>query len=164
MRGPMPYNEPSSLRHSEPVLCLPIHLRPRQPLEQLEIIQLIPVLHDIPLNLASHRPGDKVLHTPRHQERRIRHSLGTNSHVSLLNHLGRRLHRLRHAQPGHQHGEPSSRKGADRHAVLDCGELGGCGEDAHVVELIEEELLVLSAGCVVGWEKRKTMGELTERL
>jgi hypothetical protein len=38
--------------------------------------------------------------------------------------------------------------------VLDSGKLG-CGvEDAHVVKLVEEKLLVLAAGCVLGREER----------
>lgn len=64
--------------------------------QQLEVIQLIPVLHNIPLNLASHTPRHKVLRRPRHEIRRVRNRLGTDPHVSLLDHLGRRLHRLRH--------------------------------------------------------------------
>ena len=121
----------------------------KSPSKQLEIIQLIPILHDIPLDLASHRPGHKVLHAPRNQICCICYCLSTHTHMPLLHHFRRRLHCFRHPQPCHEHWESSSRKSADCDAVLDGGELGGRRENAHVVELIEKELFLFSAHGVV---------------
>ena len=48
--------------------------------------------------------------------------------------------------------------------MLDGRELGGCPENAHVVELVEEEVFVLAPGGVMGGEKREAVGQLAEAL
>ena len=123
-------------------------------LQQLKIIKLVTVLHDVPLDLAAHSPCHKVLHASRNQVRRIRNSLGSHAHVALLNHLGCSLDILGHAQSGHKHGQSAARKGADGNLILDGGKFGGGVKDTHVVELVEEKLFVLAAGCILGREER----------
>jgi hypothetical protein len=48
--------------------------------------------------------------------------------------------------------------------MLDGAEFGGGGEDAHVVELVEEELLMLAPGRIIGRQKRQAVGELSQGL
>ncbi len=57
------------------------------PLQQIEVVQLIPVLQDIPLDLRLIDPSDKVLHIPRDQIRRIRDNLRPDPNMALLNEL-----------------------------------------------------------------------------
>lgn len=136
----------------------------RTSLEQLEIIQLVPVLHNIPLNLAPDGPRDKVLRRPRDQVRRVRDRLGADAHVALLDQLRRGLHRLRHTQPRHDDGEPPPRKGTDGRAVLHRRQLRRRRQDAHVVQLVQEEVLVLTPGGVVGRQEGEAMRELPDGL
>lgn len=58
--------------------------KPRQQLQQFKIIQVIPVAHDIALDLAAIHPGDMVLHIARHQIRRVRDNLWATAHMTLL--------------------------------------------------------------------------------
>lgn len=57
-----------------------------------------------------HRRGRFDL--PRHQKGRIRDYLRPDPHVTLLNELMRRRHRLRHPQPRHHHTQPPPTKRA----------------------------------------------------
>lgn len=123
-------------------------------LQQFKIIKLVTVLHDVPLDLAAHGPCHKVLHASRNQVRRVRNSLSSHAHVALLDHLGRSLDILGHAQSGHKDGQSAARKGADGNLILDGGKFGGGVKDTHVVELVEEKLFVLAAGCILGREER----------
>lgn len=132
--------------------------------QQLKVIQLIPILHNVPLNLASHGPRHKVLRVPRHQVRRIGNLVNADAHMALLDELRGGLDRLGHAQPCHDDGQAAAGKGTDGDVVLDGGQLGGGGEDAHVVELVEEQLFVFAAGGVVGGEEGEAVGELADGL
>lgn len=61
-----------------------IYLFPTSPSQQIKVIQLLPVPHDIPLDLAAVHPGDIILHIARHQERRVRDDLAADPHMALL--------------------------------------------------------------------------------
>ena len=59
--------------------------------KQLEVVEVVAILHDMPLNLAAHRPSDKVFHSAGDEEGRICTRLDANSDVALFDHLDRRL-------------------------------------------------------------------------
>lgn len=54
-------------------------------LQQIEIVQLVPVAHDVALDLAGVHPGHEILHIPGDQERRIRDDFCPDSNVALFN-------------------------------------------------------------------------------
>lgn len=133
-------------------------------LQKLKIIQLIPVLHDVLLDLASHCPGHKVLRRPRDEIGRISDHIRTDSHVALLDHLRRRLDILRHPQSRHDDWQASSGECCDGQLVLDGAELRTCFDDAHVVELVEEQFFMFATDGIVWGEEGEAVGELAERL
>ena len=55
--------------------------------QQIKIIQLIPILENVPLDPTRVHPSNKILHIPRHQKRRIRHDFRSNSDMPLLDKL-----------------------------------------------------------------------------
>lgn len=59
--------------------------------KQLEVVQLVSVLHDVALDLAAHRPCDEVLELTSHQESGIRDSLRSDTDMALFDHLRRSL-------------------------------------------------------------------------
>lgn len=67
-------------------------------------------------------------------------------------------------QSRHDHGEAAARESRHGDAVLDGRELGGCRENSHVVQLVEQELLVLVPDWIVGGEGSQFVGELAEGL
>lgn len=69
----------------------------QQDLQKIKIIQLIPILQDIPLDLTPIDPSDKVLHASRNKVSSISHSLRTDSNMTLLNDLRCGLYSLCHA-------------------------------------------------------------------
>lgn len=139
-------------------------IEPRCRLQQLKVIQLVAVLHNVALDLAAHRPRHKVLGRSGDEVGRVRYRLDADTDVALLNHLGRGLHRLGHAQSRHDNGQAPAGKGTDGRAVLDGRELRRRRKDAHVVQLVEQQLLVLAADGIVGWEERQAVGELAQIL
>ena len=61
--------------------------------------------------------------------------------MPLLDNLIRGLHRLGHSKTGHDDREATTAEGGDGDGFFHFGELGcagGGGEDAHVVELVQE--------------------------
>ena len=132
--------------------------------QQLKIIKLVPILHNIALDLAADGPRDEVLHVPRDQVRGIRDSVRPDPDVALLDELDGGLDGLGHLEAGHDDGEAAAGEGGDGDAVLDGAELGGGRQDAHVVQLVQQQLFGLPAHGVVGREQGEAMGELAERL
>lgn len=53
-------------------------------LQQIEIVQLVPVAHNVALDLAGIHPGHEVLHIPSDQECRIRDDFCPDSNVPLF--------------------------------------------------------------------------------
>lgn len=94
-------------------------------LQELEIVQLVSVLHDVLLDLASHRPRHKVLRRSCNQVRRIGNRLYTDTDVTLLDHFRSGLNRLGHAQSRHDNRKASTRKGADSSTMFN-GRQFGC--------------------------------------
>lgn len=93
-------------------------------LQELEIVQLISVLHNVLLDLASNRPCHKILCRSCNKVRRIGNRLYTDTYVTLLNHFRSSLNRLGHAQSRHDNRKASTRKGADRSTMLNGRQLG----------------------------------------
>lgn len=118
--------------------------KPRQQLQQFKIIQVIPVAHDIALDLAAIHPGDMVLHIARHQIRRVRDNLWATAHMTLLDirhslssqhpplslfflqSKGKKkkggktysLDRLHHPRPHHHNSQPPPTKRRNCHLAL----------------------------------------------
>lgn len=84
--------------------------------------------------------------------------------MALLDHSDSGPEVLGHAEAGHDDGEAAAGEGGDGDAVLDGAELGGGRQDAHVVQLVQQQLFGLPAHGVVGREQGEAMGELAERL
>lgn len=56
--------------------------------QQIKIIQLLAIPHDVPLDLARIHPGDKVLHVAGDQEGRVRDDFRANPDVALFDECG----------------------------------------------------------------------------
>ena len=65
-------------------ICNPFQFNPPygKPSHKIEIVQVLAVPHNIPLDLTAIHPSDEVLHIPRHQESRIRNDLASNPYMS----------------------------------------------------------------------------------
>jgi hypothetical protein len=70
--------------------------------------------------------------------------------------------RLCHLGHAHDDGKAASTKGGDSELIVDIAELGGGGEDTHVVQLGEELALHFRAKRILGREERDTVGILAE--
>ena len=57
--------------------------------KQIKVIQLIPILQDVPLDLARVDPSNQILHIPRDEKRRICNDFRACSNVALLDELVR---------------------------------------------------------------------------
>ena len=129
------------------------------PSQQIKIIQLLPILENIPLHLTAIHPRDEILHVPRHQEGGIRYDLGAYAHVPLLHESHRRRHVLGHVQARHEDGEAPAGEARDAHFALHVAEFDDeGGEDAHVVEFFDQEFFVLEADGVGGGEVAEGVG------
>lgn len=53
-------------------------------LQQIEVVQLVAVLHNVALDLAGVDPGDEVLHVASNQESGIVNDFSSNADVALL--------------------------------------------------------------------------------
>ena len=96
-------------------------------LQQIKIIQLLPILKNIPPNLTPIHPRNKIFHAPCHKIRRIRYRLRPNPDMALLNNFRRRLHRLYHPEPSKHYWQPPARKSGYRDAIFNGGEFRGRG-------------------------------------
>lgn len=65
---------------------------------------------------------------------------------------------------GHDDRKTASRKGADCDVVFDGRQFGSRGKNSHVVQLVQEELLVLLAGRIVRWEEADPVSQLANGL
>lgn len=52
--------------------------------QKIKIIQLLPVPHDVALDLAGVDPGHKVLHIASHQEGRVSDNLSSDTDMALF--------------------------------------------------------------------------------
>ena len=81
-----------------------------------------------------------------------------------------RLHRVGHLQAGHDDAQPAAAEAAHGDLVLDLAQLAATAgplgaQDAHVVQLLQEQRLVLVPHRVVGLERRELVRELpTQRV
>lgn len=114
--------------------------------QQLEIVQLVAVLHDGALDLAGINPGHEVLHIAINQISRVRDDFGPDSHVALFDECNGlvsyyqypvpsnppsgpskkerrrqtyRLNSLHHPRPNHHNRKPSPTERRDRNFPLD---------------------------------------------
>lgn len=54
------------------------------PSEQIEIIQFVPILEDVPLHLAAVHPRHEILHVARDEESRIDDDFRTDANMALF--------------------------------------------------------------------------------
>jgi hypothetical protein len=158
-------------------------------LQQIKIIQVIPVAHDIALDLAAIHPGDMILHIARHQISRIGDDLRPTAHMSLLDirhglfqlapHLrfpfqGREergtysLNSLHHPRPNHNNRQPPPTKRRNRNLALNPRQsrplLTTLLQQPHPPQLIQNLALELLAQRVtVRVQLRELVGELAQR-
>eukprot|EP00959_Pyramimonas_sp_CCMP1952_P300346 6282114-Pyramimonas_sp.AAC.1 len=99
--------------------------KPRTPraglgsVEQVVVVQLVVVLHDLPLDLGSVHPSDKVLETAGHKERRVGDRLRSDTHVPLLDERHCLAECLGHLQAHHHHCQPASAEGGHGELVAE---------------------------------------------
>lgn len=67
-------------------------------------------------------------------------------------------------EASHDNGKTPSRKRADGDVVLDGRKLRGRRQNAHVVQFVEEQLLVLSAGRIFRGHETDSVCQLTDGL
>lgn len=132
------------------------------------IINLIPVLSNTLSNLTRVHPRHKVLHSHRHQERRVRHHLRSNPHMALLDKRRSIAHRLRHPQLAHHDRQPPPAERSNGHLGLEVANLwlaasSGGGQNAHVLKFGEGKGLVLAADWVCGIELGQAVRKLADR-
>lgn len=163
--------------------------QPDPTLQQIEIIQLVAVLHDIPLDLAAIHPGDIILHVAGDQERRVGDDLGADADMALLDERDSlpesahspeatqikrqggegtyRLNTLHHARPRHNHSQPTPAKRRHRHLPLHARQprplLAALLQDAHAPELVQHLALDLLAVRVRRVELREAVRERAQR-
>lgn len=77
--------------------------------------------------------------------------------MALLNHGDGSLQMLGHPEARHDDGQPPPGERRDGDAILDRAELRGGRQDAHVVQLVQQELFGFPADGVVGREQAETV-------
>jgi hypothetical protein len=103
-------------------------------------------------------------YSPSDQVGGICNDIGAHAHMALLDELDGGRDVVRHAQPGHDDGQASARKGRDGDLVLDVAQLAATAaagaQDAQVEQLLQQQVLVLAAERIRGVEVREAVGEL----
>lgn len=154
-------------------------------LQQVEVVHSIAVLHDVLLDLGRIHPSHEVLHvpemhksayafspsedslfSPRNQECRISNNLRSNSDMALLNELVGSADMLRHPQPSHDNSQSTSAESRHSDFPLDITELTLSAttntEQAHVVELLEQLVLLLGTECSLRGQQSNAVRKMTQ--
>lgn len=155
------------------------------PLQKVEVVHSIAVLHDVLLDLGRINPSHKVLHvsknqksvyvnfaiigsriSPRNQKGRVSHNLSSNSNMALLDELVGGADMLRHSQPGHDNSQSTSAESRDSDFPLDITELALSAatntEQTHVVELLEQLILLLAAELALRRQQSNSVREMAQ--
>jgi hypothetical protein len=156
-----------------------------RPLQKVEVVHSIAVLHDVLLDLGRIHPSHKVLHVPEqrksvhttfaiigsrilpgNQKRRVGHNLSSNSNVALLNELVGSADMLRHPQPSHNNSQSTSAESRDSDLPLDITELALSAttnaEQTHVVELLEQLVLLLATELALRGQQSNPVREMAQ--
>ena len=133
-------------------LCI---LRNSASLRQLEVVDLVSVLHDRALDLGVVNPRNVVLHVPGDEVRWVVDEIWPHADVALLDKLDSISDSLRHLESVEHHWEPPPAHSAHCDLVFQVADLGLGGQDAHVVQLLQQQLLVLVAERVRGGQQRQ---------
>ena len=156
-----------------------------RPLQKVEVVHSIAVLHDVLLDLRRVNPSHKVLHVSKHQKSayinfaivssrispgnqkgRVGHNLSSNSDMTLLDELVGSADMLRHSQPGHDDPQSTSAESRDSDFPLDIAELALSAttntEQTHVVELLEQLVLLLAAELALRRQQSNTVREMAQ--
>lgn len=154
-------------------------------LQKVEVVHSVAVLHDVLLDLGRIHPSHKVLHvpeqqksaytlsaindnriSPRNQKRRVGHNLSSNPNMALLDELIGSADMLRHSQPSHDNPQSTSAKSRHSDFPLDITELALSAttnaEQAHVVELLEQLVLLLAAELALWGQQSNTVREMAQ--
>jgi hypothetical protein len=156
-----------------------------RPLQKVEVVHSIAVLHDVLLDLGRIHPSHKVLHVPKQQKSafatlatirsrispgnqkgRVSHNLSSNSNMALLNELVGSADMLRHSQPSHDNSQSTSAESRDGDLPLNITELALSAttnaEQTHVVELLEQLVLLLAAELALRGQQSNPVREMAQ--
>ena len=159
--------------------------RSTRPLQKVEVVHSIAVLHDVLLDLGRIHPSHKVLHvpenpksaytisaisdnriSPRNQKGRVGHNLSSNSNMALLDELVGSADMLRHPQPSHNNSQSTPAESGHSDFPLDITELALSAttnaEQTHVVELLKQLVLLLAAELALWGQQSNTVREMAQ--
>jgi hypothetical protein len=120
--------------------------------QQIEVVELVVVSHDRPLEFGGVYPSNKVLHVPCDEKGGISDCVGADTDVALFDELGGCTDCLGHFAHAHEDGEAAATKCGNGEPVVDVAEFCLRREDADVVELGEQLALHLGAKGVLRGE------------
>lgn len=113
-----------------------------------------------------HNKKKKSLFSPRNQKRRISNNLRSNSDVALLNELVGSADMFRHPQPSHDNSQSAPAESRHGDFPLDITELALAAatntEQAHVMELLEQLVLLLGAECGLRGQQSNAVRKVTQ--
>lgn len=156
-----------------------------RPLQKVEVVHSVAVLHDVLLDLGRIHPSHKVLHVPEqrksvraflaligsrispcNQEGRVGHHLSSNSNMALLNELVGSADMLRHPQPSHDNTQSTSAESRNSDFPLNITELALSAttnaEQTHVVEFLEQLVLLLAAELALRGQQSNAVREMPQ--